>query len=70
MIRKATFLLAGVLLGALGSAGLVRATSAHDFPARPGRASVPWFAVVAVLTSLALWILAQPMEMRGMTAFG
>jgi hypothetical protein len=59
-----------VLLGAFGSAGLVRATSGHDFPARPNRASVPWLGVVALLTSLALWILAQPMEMRGIAAFG
>jgi hypothetical protein len=30
-----------------------------------GRAAVPWSVVVAGLLVLALWILAQPMEMRG-----
>jgi hypothetical protein len=58
-----------VLLGAFGSLGLVRAWS-RDHRSRAGLASLPWMALVAVLTAAALWILAQPMEMRGMTGSG
>src|SRR5262249_15696312 len=53
-----------VLLGAAGSFRLVLPTSQRDYPSAPTRASVPWLAVVAILTIAALWILAQPMEMR------
>jgi hypothetical protein len=53
-----------VLLGAAGSAGLVHATSLRDHPAAAGRASVPWLVLVALLTTTAIWILSQPMEMR------
>ena len=59
-----------VLLGAAGSAGLVHATSLRDHPATPGRASVAWLALVAVLAATALWILSQPMEMRAVSVFG
>jgi polyferredoxin len=59
-----------VLLGAAGSAGLVHATSLRDHPAAPGWASAPWLAVVALLTTTALWILSQPMEMRAVGVFG
>jgi len=53
-----------VLLGAAGSAGLVHATSLRDHAAAAGRASVPWLVLVALLTTTAIWILSQPMEMR------
>jgi polyferredoxin len=59
-----------VLLGAAGSFGLVHATSAREYPMMPSRASVPWIAVVVVLTTAALWILAQPMEMRAVSVIG
>jgi len=59
-----------VLLGAAGSFGLVHATSAREYPMMPSRASAPWIAVVVVLTTAALWILAQPMEMRAVSVIG
>jgi polyferredoxin len=59
-----------VLLGAGGSVGLVHATSMRDYPARPALASAPWLAIVAGLAAAALWILSQPMEMRGLGGLG
>lgn len=55
-----------VLLGACGSIGLVQATSLRDHPGRAGRASLPWMAVVLLLAAACIWILGQPMEMRGL----
>jgi polyferredoxin len=57
-----------VLLGTAGSLGLVRATSLRDHAARPWPASAPWMVLVMLLAAAAMWILAQPMEMRGMAA--
>ena len=54
-----------VVLGALGSLLLVQRISERDYPGTAGRAAMPWSVVVAGLLVLALWILAQPMEMRG-----
>jgi polyferredoxin len=55
-----------VALGACGSAGLVWAISSRDYPRVAGPASAPWLAVVTILTAAALWILGQPMDMRGL----
>jgi hypothetical protein len=57
-----------VVVGAFGSAGLVRAMSHDERPARAWSAALPWLVLLAVLTTLAVWTLAQPMEMRGMMA--
>lgn len=57
--------LGSVLLGALGSVVLVHRVSERDYPQAPARAAAPWSLVIVLLTALALWILAQPMEMRG-----
>jgi ferredoxin len=54
-----------VLLGALGSLVLVYQISERDHPPTAWRAAIPWAAIVVGLTVLAVWILAQPMEMRG-----
>jgi polyferredoxin len=59
-----------VLLGAAGSFGLVHATSLRDHPSAPTRASIPWLALVALITTTALWILSQPMEMRAVSFIG
>jgi hypothetical protein len=59
-----------VLLGAAGSIGLVQATSLRDHPSRTAAASVPWIGVVVLLAAAALWILNQPMDMRGLGAIG
>jgi len=59
-----------VLLGAAGSFGLVHATSLRDHPSTATRASIPWLAVVVLITTTALWILSQPMEMRAVRFIG
>jgi polyferredoxin len=59
-----------VLLGAAGSIGLVHATSLRDHPSAATRASIPWLAVVALITTTALWILSQPMDMRAVSFIG
>jgi ferredoxin len=53
------------MLGAMGSILLVYRISERDYPAKTTRASASWMVVIVGLTLLALWILAQPMEMRG-----
>jgi hypothetical protein len=57
-----------VLLGAAGAAALVYATSQRDHPRRVTAASVPWLGLVALVAGAAIWILQQPMAMRGMSA--
>jgi len=59
-----------VILGTAGSLGLVHAISARDCPERPIGASVPWMVLVVALAATALWIIAQPMEMRGLGVMG
>lgn len=54
------------LLGACGSAALAYAISVRDYPRRATVASIPWLIVVALLAAAAVWILGQPMEMRGL----
>ena len=53
------------VLGAMGSLGLVHLISERDHPERPIRATIPWAIVVLLLTAAAIWVLSQPMEMRG-----
>jgi polyferredoxin len=55
-----------ILLGAAGSLALAYGVSEREYAARPGAATAPWAAVVVTLAALAVWTLAQPMEMRGM----
>jgi ferredoxin len=55
-----------VLLGSLGSIAVTQSIAQRDFDARAGRAALPWFVVLAALTAVAIWVLFQPMEMRGM----
>jgi len=59
------FQLGAVLVGALGSSALVHRIAGRDFPSRAGRAAAPWILLVLALTAIALWIIGQPMEMRG-----
>ena len=54
-----------VLLGTMGSFVLVHRVSERDHPEHTPGASLPWHAVIAGLAVLAIWIIAQPMEMRG-----
>ena len=55
-----------VLLGTIGSLVLSYLISERDYPDRPASAAAPWVAVALVLATAAIWILSQPMEMRGM----
>jgi polyferredoxin len=58
-----------VLLGAAGSVGLVRATM-PDARTRATRTALPWLGLVLLIAAIGIWIFAQPMEMRGMSAMG
>jgi polyferredoxin len=59
-----------LVLGTIGSVGVMSLISDRDYPDRSFRAAAPWIAVVAVLFVAAVWILYQPMEMRGLGAGG
>jgi ferredoxin len=59
-----------VLLGTAGSLGLVYAISLRDHPSRPALTSAPWLVLVALIATTAVWILAQPMEMRAVSFLG
>ena len=59
-----------ILLGAAGSLAVMHLISLRDYPDRSARATVPWAIVVTVLAVSAIWILFQPMEMRGMGMAG
>jgi len=59
-----------VILGACGSIGLMHATSSRDYPDRPAIAAAPWLFAVSALAIAALWILSQPMDMRGLGGVG
>jgi ferredoxin len=54
-----------VLLGALGSFMLVQHVSERECPDAAPQAGVPWRILIVGLAVVALWILVQPMEMRG-----
>jgi hypothetical protein len=52
-------------LGTLGSLLAAHGVSEDEAPDRPLLAFAPWAAVCALLFLAALWLLSQPMEMRG-----
>jgi ferredoxin len=54
-----------ILLGAMGSLALTYQISQRDYPNRPGPPTAPWAVLTIALASVAIWILFQPMEMRG-----
>jgi hypothetical protein len=59
-----------VLLGTMGSLALAYRISRRDYPDRPGPATAPWAVVTVSLATIAIWILSQPMEMRGVGFIG
>jgi hypothetical protein len=61
---------AAVLLGSAGSLAVAAAISERDHHDRSTLALLPWAVVVVGLAAAAIWILAQPMEMRGMATMG
>ena len=52
-------------LGLAGSLMVAHHLSTEDSPMRPMRAFVPWAAVCTLLWLGAMWVVAQPMDMRG-----
>jgi len=54
-----------ILLGAMGSLALAYRISERDYPDGPALPTAPWAMVTMTLTTAAIWILSQPMEMRG-----
>lgn len=52
-------------LGVLGSLLVAYRIAARDYSRRPVAAFVPWAVLCLVLWGAALWLLNQPMEMRG-----
>src|SRR6185436_6530939 len=54
-----------ILLGAMGSLALAYRISQRDYPDGPALPTAPWAMVTMTLTTAAIWILSQPMEMRG-----
>lgn len=53
-----------ILLGTLPAIGIAYLISERDRPDRPVAATLPWALVIVVMAVAALWILAQPMDMR------
>jgi polyferredoxin len=56
-----------VVMGTMGSFAITHLISIRDYPARPARATIPWAMVIVLLAAVAIWVLLQPMEMRGMS---
>ncbi len=59
-----------IVLGTLGSLAAALQIADRDYPRRAMAAFIPWAAVLVVLAAIALWILMQPMEMRGLAVLG
>jgi hypothetical protein len=53
-----------ILMGALGSLALAYLISERDHAERPLAAAIPWALVTVAIAGAALWITAQPMDMR------
>jgi len=51
-------------LGWLGALLVAYRLASEDAPQRPGRAFLPWALLATLLLLAALWLMAQPMEMR------
>jgi hypothetical protein len=53
-------------LGLLASLYLAYAIARERRPRQPLRAAAPWAALIGLLFALGVWVLLQPMEMRGL----
>lgn len=54
-----------VLLGAMGSLAVAHGIAEREHPGQAAPVAAPWAMLVAALAVVALWVFAQPMEMRG-----
>ena len=54
-----------VMLGTLGSLAVTHGISEREHPGRPLVATAPWAVVLLLIAAAALWVLSNPMEMRG-----
>jgi ferredoxin len=54
-----------VLLGGMGSIASAHAVSQRDHARRAGLATLPWVLLIGCLAAASIWVLSQPMEMRG-----
>jgi hypothetical protein len=54
-----------VLLGAFGSLAAAYGISEREHPARSVAATIPWVVLVLLIAAAAMWVLSEPMEMRG-----
>lgn len=59
-----------VILGSIGAFGVASAMADEDYPGVSRRAALPWIVAATLLAAFAIWILYQPMEMRGLSAAG
>jgi hypothetical protein len=55
-----------IVLGAMGSVAAAHRIAERDYPAQAGRAAASWILVTVLLAAAALWLVAQPMDMRGL----
>jgi hypothetical protein len=58
------FEVGAIVLGASGSLAIAYLISERDYPERPLAATLPWALVTVAIATAALWITAQPMDMR------
>jgi hypothetical protein len=54
----------------VGSFAVMHLISMRDYPSKPAPATLPWAVVLVLLAAAAIWVLFQPMEMRGMALTG
>ncbi len=59
-----------ILVGTMGSLAVAYRISERDQPDRPTLPTLPWAVMTLALATLAVWTLAQPMEMRGVGLTG
>ncbi len=55
-----------IVLGTIGSLAVAHLISQRDSPERALRATAPWVVAFVLLAAVAIWVLFQPMEMRGL----
>jgi polyferredoxin len=54
-----------ILLGGFVSTTLIQRISVRDYKGHAAEAGAPWAVIAVALTIAALWVLSQPMDMRG-----